>query len=69
MVNGETVDPVVSFLVSIKRIVIRSILLLLSLTLMFCITGYWYAHFDGQWIARQLELHPDKVPVLLLSGT
>lgn len=30
--------------------------------------GWWYAHFDGQWIARQLELHPDKVPVLLLAG-
>lgn len=30
--------------------------------------GWWYAHFDGPWIARQMELHPDKVPVLLISG-
>eukprot|EP00058_Branchiostoma_floridae_P027074 XP_002612565.1 hypothetical protein BRAFLDRAFT_122181 [Branchiostoma floridae] len=30
--------------------------------------GYWYAHFDGQWIARQMELHPDKVPVILVAG-
>lgn len=31
--------------------------------------GWWYAHFDGKWIARQMELHPDKQPVLLVSGT
>ncbi len=30
--------------------------------------GWWYAHFDGQWIARQLELHPDKAPLLLEAG-
>jgi myosin-6 len=30
--------------------------------------GWWYAHFDGQWIARQMELHPDKPPVLLVAG-
>ncbi|XP_033126279.1 unconventional myosin-VI-like [Anneissia japonica] len=30
--------------------------------------GMWYAHFDGQYIARQMELHPDKVPVLLVAG-
>lgn len=30
--------------------------------------GWWYAHFDGQWIARQLELHPDKEPILLVAG-
>jgi len=30
--------------------------------------GWWYAHFDGQWIARQMELHPEKAPVLLLAG-
>ncbi|XP_041463415.1 unconventional myosin-VI-like isoform X2 [Lytechinus variegatus] len=30
--------------------------------------GWWYAHFDGQWIARQMELHPTKVPVLLVAG-
>ena len=30
--------------------------------------GYWYAHFDGQWIARQMELHPDKASVLLTAG-
>ncbi|KOB69509.1 Myosin vi, partial [Operophtera brumata] len=27
--------------------------------------GWWYAHFDGQYVARQMELHPDKTPVLL----
>ena len=30
--------------------------------------GWWYAHFDGQYIARQLELHPGKEPLLLLAG-
>lgn len=30
--------------------------------------GWWYAHFDGDWIARQMELHPDKHPILLLAG-
>ncbi|KAL5010725.1 hypothetical protein ScPMuIL_013030 [Solemya velum] len=30
--------------------------------------GMWYAHFDGHWIARQMELYPDKQPVLLLAG-
>ena len=30
--------------------------------------GWWYAHFDGPWIARQLELHPDKQPILLVAG-
>eukprot|EP00039_Didymoeca_costata_P018027 m.331854 g.331854 ORF g.331854 m.331854 type:complete len:1228 (+) comp16805_c0_seq1:138-3821(+) len=30
--------------------------------------GWWLAHFDGQWIARQMELHPDKEPVLLVAG-
>ncbi|KAG7308072.1 hypothetical protein JYU34_006714 [Plutella xylostella] len=30
--------------------------------------GWWYAHFDGQYVARQMELHPDKTPVLLQSG-
>ena len=30
--------------------------------------GWWYAHFDGKWIARQMELHPNKLPVLLISG-
>ena len=30
--------------------------------------GWWYAHFDGKWIARQMELHPDKQPVLLVAG-
>ncbi|ELT99775.1 hypothetical protein CAPTEDRAFT_154601 [Capitella teleta] len=30
--------------------------------------GWWYAHFDGKWIARQMELHPDKQPVVLVSG-
>ena len=30
--------------------------------------GWWFAHFDGQWIARQMELHPDQSPVLLVAG-
>ncbi|XP_054990675.1 unconventional myosin-VI isoform X2 [Sorex araneus] len=30
--------------------------------------GWWYAHFDGPWIARQMELHPDKTPILLVAG-
>uniref|UniRef100_A0A8C1DFP1 Unconventional myosin-VI n=1 Tax=Cyprinus carpio carpio TaxID=630221 RepID=A0A8C1DFP1_CYPCA len=30
--------------------------------------GWWYAHFDGAWIARQMELHPDKQPILLVAG-
>ena len=30
--------------------------------------GWWFAHFDGQWIARQLELHPEKAPVVLVQG-
>ena len=30
--------------------------------------GWWFAHFDGQWVVRQMELHPDKPPVLLVAG-
>ncbi|KAG8194895.1 hypothetical protein JTE90_029186 [Oedothorax gibbosus] len=30
--------------------------------------GWWYAHFNGQWIARQMELHPDKPPIQLVAG-
>lgn len=30
--------------------------------------GLWYAHFDGHYIARQMELHPDKQPLLLVAG-
>jgi myosin-6 len=30
--------------------------------------GWWFAHFDGQWIARQMELHPEKPAVLLTAG-
>ncbi len=30
--------------------------------------GWWYAHFNGQWVARQLELHPEKQPLLLVAG-
>ncbi|XP_050304041.1 myosin heavy chain 95F isoform X1 [Anthonomus grandis grandis] len=30
--------------------------------------GWWYAHFDGQYVARQMELHPDKQPILLVAG-
>lgn len=28
----------------------------------------WYAHFYGQWVQRQIELHPDKKPMLLTAG-
>jgi len=30
--------------------------------------GWWYAHFDGDWIGRQMELHPGREPVLLVAG-
>ncbi|BES87602.1 Myosin N-terminal SH3-like domain [Nesidiocoris tenuis] len=30
--------------------------------------GWWYAHFDGQYVARQMELHPDKPAILLKAG-
>lgn len=30
--------------------------------------GMWYAHFDGKWIARQMEVYPDKSPILMLAG-
>ena len=30
--------------------------------------GWWYAHFDGQWEVRQLELHPGKEPLLFIAG-
>ncbi|TRY72203.1 hypothetical protein TCAL_03163 [Tigriopus californicus] len=30
--------------------------------------GWWYAHYDGHWIGRQMELHPDREPILLVSG-
>jgi len=32
------------------------------------VKGWWYAHFDGRWIARQMELHNDKEPILLVAG-
>ena len=30
--------------------------------------GWWYAHFKGQWIVRQLELYPNTAPLLLVAG-
>lgn len=30
--------------------------------------GWWYAHFDGQFVSRQMELHPDKPAILLTAG-
>lgn len=30
--------------------------------------GSWFAHFDGQWIARQMEIHPGKPALLLVAG-
>lgn len=32
------------------------------------VRGWWYAHFDGDWIARQMEIHPGREPILLLAG-
>ena len=31
--------------------------------------GWWYAHFDGQYVKRQMELHPNKDPILLIRGS
>ncbi|CAO1430727.1 unnamed protein product [Diamesa hyperborea] len=30
--------------------------------------GWWYAHFDGNYVSRQMELHADKPPILLVAG-
>lgn len=30
--------------------------------------GMWYAHFDGMWIARQMEVSPEKPAILLAAG-
>lgn len=30
--------------------------------------GFWLAHFDGEYIARQIELYPSKPPLLLTAG-
>lgn len=30
--------------------------------------GWWYSHFDGKWIARQMEIYDEKPSVLLLAG-
>ncbi|XP_076076896.1 unconventional myosin-VI-like isoform X1 [Mytilus galloprovincialis] len=30
--------------------------------------GMWYAHFDGEWIARQMEIYPEKSPMLMVAG-
>lgn len=30
--------------------------------------GMWYAHFDGEWIARQMEIYPQKAPILMVAG-
>jgi len=30
--------------------------------------GWWYAHFDGQWIGRQMEVHEGRSPILLIAG-
>lgn len=31
--------------------------------------GLWYAHFDGQYIARQMEIHAGRAPALLIAGS
>lgn len=33
-----------------------------------CISFVRYAHFDGQFIARQMELHPGQPGLLLVAG-
>ena len=30
--------------------------------------GWWFAHFDGEWIGRQMEVHPGREAVLLVAG-
>lgn len=30
--------------------------------------GLWYSHFDGQYIARQMEIHPGREATLLIAG-
>lgn len=30
--------------------------------------GMWWAHFDDQYIARQMEIYPDKEPIILVAG-
>ncbi|CAF3075919.1 unnamed protein product [Rotaria sp. Silwood2] len=30
--------------------------------------GWWYAHFDDKWIARQIEIDANKEAVLLVAG-
>lgn len=30
--------------------------------------GRWYAHFDGDWIGRQMELYSDREPLLSVAG-
>lgn len=30
--------------------------------------GWWYAHYEGEWIARQMEIWPDREPLLLIAG-
>lgn len=32
------------------------------------IKGWWYAHFYGKWIVRQLEIHPEQAPLCLVAG-
>lgn len=33
-----------------------------------CVVCFRYAHFDGQWIARQMELNPGRPALLLVAG-
>ena len=32
------------------------------------VAGWWLAHFDGPWIARQLEIRDNTFPVLKIAG-
>ncbi|XP_065316366.1 unconventional myosin-VI-like isoform X2 [Gordionus sp. m RMFG-2023] len=33
-----------------------------------CNNGWWYAHFYGNWVARQMEIFDSKDPILLSAG-
>ncbi|XP_037818973.1 myosin heavy chain 95F isoform X1 [Lucilia sericata] len=51
-----------------KFICYNSLKIILKFIYFLAKRGLWYAHFDGQWIARQMELHADKPPILLTAG-
>ena len=30
--------------------------------------GWWFAHFNGRWVRRQMEVYHDRPAVLLVAG-